>query len=816
MRTLFVYIPILVLLCVPRLSLGESGISLLSEQEFRQLSERLSQKVNLFQEVWAREPNAEFVAGTSRDFLYWVKGQFQSVTTREQAMKVQDELLQLERIDVRDFVIGQSDVDIVSNRSIGVSPDQFGVRKIDSISPLSFQTGTKQFQDALIQGYLPTERIRLSKKGFASGTEFGDGVKEIYSGRPTLVPPDDAKFNDTHYAKLKINHQVLLAMRYLRILAVNYFRSHGRRFPGPELFDIDPQSADWVRQTLKKSSKLGALNAYMKQPKFVEWLNGSVQKAFRSYTNPTAAMELFRHFGADKLVRGYNEIQPINQYLFAQPPIDDQVIEQRIHEMGYSPKQIFLDPKRVFPNLSLLHGTRTEAGFLSILREGIVPSSGGAAGAGLYGVSQANKNFAESWGGSKDRTVRFQVSPEARIVDITKGAGKKLFDRFGKKEDEFARHFGVDVIRYPYSPEAFVVKNSSVLSAPRGEYREVVSLSRAADLAKDAHTFKDAFQLLLSTRISGLSQSETLGILELIPYFKDRDDLRKRLQTNQNHDFSLFADLALIDLGLEAMETKAFPEAAEIFGQIAPLFDHLQAVRWINPRPLFERLINQDWVPQSLRRAIIEANDEGVLRFDELWKEVPSLIEYLALLESGVLSKEEAANQALQRLTRTVFKHTYVGEAYANSVAKLWGISLSEKHQEVVHEIGKVITNQRSWKNFAKRLPKMVSASIRSEGGSSWVPTLIITGSLGTLGYASATFGWLGNSEIALAINMGSTMLFGGSAMIGTFVEAISRFNHSLNAKANWDYQREIAQSFTKQMEDSCNIPFSRLSAPSK
>ena len=83
------------LLCVPRLSLGESGISLLSEQEFRQLSERLSQKVNLFQEVWAREPNAEFVAGTSRDFLYWVKGQFQSVTTREQAMKVQDELLQL-------------------------------------------------------------------------------------------------------------------------------------------------------------------------------------------------------------------------------------------------------------------------------------------------------------------------------------------------------------------------------------------------------------------------------------------------------------------------------------------------------------------------------------------------------------------------------------------------------------------------------------------------------------------------------------------------------------------------------------------------
>src|SRR4051812_36284737 len=98
-------------------SAGASLDQVISENEFRQLAAELAPKVNLFQEVWRQDPSAEFFGGTSRDYLYWLKGQLRGVQNRSELETRIQKLKGRPFVDIREIIIGESDVDVVTQNS---------------------------------------------------------------------------------------------------------------------------------------------------------------------------------------------------------------------------------------------------------------------------------------------------------------------------------------------------------------------------------------------------------------------------------------------------------------------------------------------------------------------------------------------------------------------------------------------------------------------------------------------------------------------------------------------------------------------------
>src|SRR5205823_2449914 len=94
---------------------------------------------------------------------------------------------------------------------------------------------------------------------------------------------------------------------------------------------------------------------------------------------------------------------------------------------------------------------------------------------GLYLADGRNLEIAEGFA-DKDSIIRFPIDKSARIIDITRGEGERLFNAFRASHDEFATHFGADILAYPYGPIAYVVKNAAAVGAPSGHTREVESL----------------------------------------------------------------------------------------------------------------------------------------------------------------------------------------------------------------------------------------------------------------------------------------------------------------------------------------------------
>jgi hypothetical protein len=486
------------------------GAELLSEDEFKALVEDLSHKVSLFQAAWDADPKAEFYGGTARDFLYWIKGKFRGATNRQAALKIAEDLRKTPLIDVRDFIAPDSDIDVVSDRPTPLEAKKYGVRRVDSQSSDVFNLNTEAGRNEILQGYAPAEKIRLSKTGFVKNSQFGDGVGEILSGRLTVHFSSPADFAKSAYAQKKLNHPILLALRYLRLCAVNYFQEHGSGYPDlKSLLDMDPKSKKEVQAVIQKALDGKELTPYLEQDRFKKWLNGSIQKAFRTYTNPTAAMEIMKAFQVDQLVKFY-ELEPINQYLFAKSRNPEKV-QAQISKLGVQENHLFEPVSQHFENGKIYHGTRDDQTFRSILLQGVLPStrSNVIAGDGLYGVAQSDRQFAENWGGSKDRLVAFDVDPKAKIVDVTKGEGAKAWSRFGTQDyDAFADAIGADIIRYPYDRRAYVVKNSAVLSRPEGVYRKVLTLSKALEQASKLREMDDFWNFLAGIQMAGLNEAE--------------------------------------------------------------------------------------------------------------------------------------------------------------------------------------------------------------------------------------------------------------------------------------------------------------------
>ncbi len=532
----------------------------LPEAEFVRLASDLAPKVNLFREVWERDPDAEVFGGTSRDFLFWVKGQLAKGKTPA-------ELRALPVIDVREFIIGESDVDVISrDASFTIDVRAYGIRKIDFVGAARLDPATELGKTERRQGYLPMEKIRLGRKGLIQWNDFGDGIGELLRGVPTAHFADQADFEATHYAKLGLNHPMLLALRYLRLTAMCYFHDHGKGLPDASLLRLDPVSERAVRDVVAAAARDGKLAELLKLPDFKRKFGDTVQKVFRSYTNPTAANLLFKHFGLDEMWKRVEGIPPYNQYLF-QKYRDPKAVAANLQEYGVDAKRFYRDPSREFPGLELYHGTRGELAFRAILFQGVLPSEKGSAGSGLYGVPADNLAFAVDWAKDADRVVAFSLSPSTRVVDITEGEGKRVFEAFGRSESEFAEAFGIDVLRYPYHTKAYVVKNGAVLDRVRGHTRELLPLSRLIAAARETRGPDALVKLWKTLEINGLSAADRIHVLTVLPDSK----LGPALESLRGENIDDASKSNLLEIALSTMllkEISGKPEHRELAEEI--------------------------------------------------------------------------------------------------------------------------------------------------------------------------------------------------------------------------------------------------------
>lgn len=320
-----------------------------------------------------------------------------------------------------------------------------------------------------------------------------------------------------------MNHPILLALRYIRLQAIDYFRSYGAGVPDrSRLLEMDPDSRKAVQEVIDQAADGKSLSPFLSKDVFRKWLNATLRKTFRSYTNPTAANELIHAFHVGKLIAAYPQIAPTNQYLFSKSH-DPEKLAAALKKYGVNESQFYLPVKQEFPDGKIYHGTRSEDTFRAILLQGVLPSDAErSAGEGFYGVNQRNVKFAEEWGGSRDFVVSLEIRPEARLVDITQGEGKRVWQSFTSKSgteslESFADTFGVDIIAYPYKTQAYVVKNGTVLERPHGLHREILTLSRAHQLAKEASLPGAVTDLIQSMSLSKFNRDEQIHVLNSIP-----------------------------------------------------------------------------------------------------------------------------------------------------------------------------------------------------------------------------------------------------------------------------------------------------------
>ncbi len=465
----------------------------LSSAELKELAQQLSSKVDLFREVWAIHPTAEFYAGTTRDYLYWILGHFRNAKTSAQVSEVKQNLLALKFIQFREMVGHDSDADILvhdRNQLSGLSGGTFGIRKLDLIAYDQIDPQSDFGQSEFDQGFIPVEKLRLSKNGILEDSRFGNGVKELISGRLSMHFADPDKFWKTQYAKQGLNHPILLPIRYLRILAQDYLRRHGDDLPErSKLIDsIDPIVREKIKSIIRTALTDSRFESSLKLEKFRAWLNGPLQKSFRSYSNANAAFDLMKEMGVLRLAERYpEEIDSLHSHLL-KIKRDPDKIRKNFEVYGVEPEIIYQKIDTVLQGQELIHGAGSEVAFRSIIFQGIVPSEYGSAGRGFYSVDYNGLAFAKNWSLTRaevdDIVVAIKVNIKTKFIDITRGEGAKLFETWRNKNsnvddafDKFAEEFGADLIAYKYEDKllkdgrAFVLKNAGVIESRRGIFK---------------------------------------------------------------------------------------------------------------------------------------------------------------------------------------------------------------------------------------------------------------------------------------------------------------------------------------------------------
>lgn len=617
---------------------------ILTYDEYMDLAAQLAQKVNLFRAIWAQDPNAKIFAGTSRDFLYWVLRQFRGVYLRSDALRIRDELLARENIDVRDFVFGESDVDVLSWNVLNIDPADFNVQKVDSIRADRLDPNTTFGKNEIDQGYIPAEKIVIGREGIVHLPQFGNGAREIFEGKLTAHFSAPEVFEATHYAQLKINHPLLLGIRFIRLLAADEFNRFGSGVPRRKISELmTPETEKLIRDIVEKCLDGRELEPYLKNKQFIKWVNSPIRRTFRSYSNVTLADLLMKHFRINELPSRYSEIKYVNNYLFARS-YDWGEVAKNLERFKVNEAEFFSKPEEAFEDLKGYHGAGSEDAFQGIVMQGILPSSSGTGGLGTYFVSKKNVSFAISWKSSgKERVVELTFDPNTRLVDINRGEGRRVFRAFldsgmvqGGKDihDQFTDAFGVDILEYIYSTRAFVVKNSEVIVALNGAYRTLWTYGRARDYAREVKSVEEFSTLVMGMKESRLSRAEKTSIYQEVPVRFSQTDVSQLFAVMDAQTSSALFDRLSDEkevLPLLKLARKAYgPDFTQLLGQLkesAFKTEHMTA-------PTFLEIFKS-----------LEENEERTLLFPLLLQRIdhPEAMELVAQMLTTLDGRHESA-----------------------------------------------------------------------------------------------------------------------------------------------------------------------------
>ena len=468
---------------------------------FKLICVNVSKQVDLFQRIWEKDPQAQLYGGSSRDLVWFVRGKLAKAHNEAEVEAVVHDLMS-RPVDAQEFIVGQSDVDVITDNSLrDIDVDPKFITRLENISPGWFKVGGPRFEQEAKQGYVAVEKIRLGSDGFVTtaGLDHGDGIREIYACRPSAH--FDPRITETDFYQNHENHPVLLALRYLRQVAIAYYQRYGQDYPNLERLEglMDPVSREAVRKVFQTLGEDPAsLRPFLDNGQFLRRMNKALGKAFRSYTNPTAAKVLFELFDVDKTLALYGRtLDPYHTLMYRKfrNPADiarqtTQLNEARVPFLSsahdyFTSHQIAPDADGTFPTF---HGTADMDVYRNIVFQGNVASQSGTAGAGVYCVDPRSKQFAHNWRGSNTYVVKLKIDPAAVVVDITEGEGKRAFEAFtalekpewffgGKaaphpwsdRESAFADFVGADIVRYPYGETfAYVVKNGGAIRGQEG------------------------------------------------------------------------------------------------------------------------------------------------------------------------------------------------------------------------------------------------------------------------------------------------------------------------------------------------------------
>lgn len=460
-----------------------------SYERFESLALELAPRVDLFRAIWNVDPDAELYGGTSRDFLWLLRRRLAAATT-EAEVEAAIASLRSGPIEVPHFLAPPSDVDVIGNPRIAdaVPFDERCVTKIEVHSPKTFEPGTKDFERERDQGGVAVEKIRLAKGRFVDAVDpsLRNGVREIYDGRPTIVVKDSIRQTDMF--QRHENHPLLVALRWVRQVAVAYFQRHGKGYPEEAKLEtlVDAESARQAQRVLVEVRRHPEhLQPFLENALFVKRLNRLLEKIFRSHTNPTAAKRLFERLAIDETLAPFMP-KPVNPfhtlaYALRRDParlrvIDaDPAVGRAVRPLGEYARREGLSREPASDGtetVPLLHGTPDPAFYRGIVFLGAARSEGGSAGAGVYAADSRSRAFAENWRAEERPTgvpplvVKLRIRADARFLDLTAAPGKALLSNSAPSFIEaLAERVQADVVRFPYDNgvHAYVIRNGSVI-----------------------------------------------------------------------------------------------------------------------------------------------------------------------------------------------------------------------------------------------------------------------------------------------------------------------------------------------------------------
>lgn len=393
-----------IIICAPLRAENESWRQWISVERFKQVAVQAAQRVDLFQKIWQVDPAGQFYGGTSRDLLWFLRRELSKSTSRAD-LDARIAALLARPIDAREFIVGQSDVDVITNDSMReIDYDKQFITRVEPIDPKWFLPGHDRFTQEATQGGVPVEKIRLGKTGFVltEGLDSGDGIREIYECRPTMRC--DPRIVDTEFYKKHENHPLLLALRYLRQAAIAYFQRFGNEYPTEERLAqvIDRDSMAKVREILGEIRKRpDSLKPFIENSLFLKRLNKALGKSFRSYTNPTAARVLFQTLEVDKLLEHYGDkVEKFHTLVYTKYRNEADLAHQR-EQLATPHTDYLLSMEEYFRRngigeMAMYHGTPSMENYRNIVFQGNVASEGGMGGAGVYAVDEKSKKFAET------------------------------------------------------------------------------------------------------------------------------------------------------------------------------------------------------------------------------------------------------------------------------------------------------------------------------------------------------------------------------------------------------------------------------------